>query len=307
MSEGIAFVNGEYLAPSMARMSIFDRAFSAGDGIYDVARTFGHKPSKLRAHCERFCRSAAYTRIPLPYNPSEMEEIALEVLKKNLPLVGPHDDRILWMIATRGIETPTRNPLDTTKPTVIAYTLPINAHRFAKFYRTGAHLITASTRRTPPECLDPRAKITNKMNHLQAELEAKAVDREAIALMLGTDGLVAEATWANVFFVKGGQVFTPRPKNILLGVMRENVIELAPKANIEVVEGDFYNADITLADEIFITTTSCSILPIGKFNGRPLSEVPGPVTVRLMNAWSREIGLDFVAQAEKLAGGGVAT
>jgi branched-subunit amino acid aminotransferase/4-amino-4-deoxychorismate lyase len=145
--------------------------------------------------------------------------------------------------------------------------------------------------------LDSRAKITNKMNHIMAELEAKSVDREAIPLMLGVDGLITEASFANIFFVKDGRLCTPREKNILLGIMRENVIELALKANIEVVQGDFYPYDVALADEIFLTTTSFSILPVGRFNGRSLGEVPGPVTSRLSHAWSREIGVNFVQQA----------
>jgi branched-chain amino acid aminotransferase len=301
VSERTIFLNGEYVLESAARISVFDRVVSAGDGIYDVARTFGHKPNKLRAHCERLCRSALYTRIALQYSAEELEAIGVEVLRRNLLGIDKRDDRILWYVVTRGQEIATRNPIDATTPTVIVYTVPPNYHRFSKFYRIGAHLITAATRRTPTECLDPRAKITNKMNHIMAEIEAKAADREAIALMLGTDGLVAEASYANVFFVKDGRLCTPRSKNILLGIMRENVIEIAPKANIELVEGDFFPYDFLLADEIFLTTTSFSILPIGRFNGKSLAEVPGPVTSRLMNAWSREIGVDFVAQAETLS------
>jgi branched-chain amino acid aminotransferase len=285
-----------------ASVSVFDRAFCAGDGVYDVARTFRHQPDKLLAHCERFCRSAAYTRIALPYTAAELEAFGRDVLRVNCADIDPDDDRILWYIATRGVDPPTRNPLDASAPTVMIYTLPINYHRFAKAYRVGAHLLTATTRRTPPECLDPRAKITNKMNHIQAELEVKAVDRDAIPLMLGTDGTVAEASWANVFFVKDGRVFTPRPKNILLGIMRENVLEIAPQAGIEVVEGDFYPYDFLLADEIFLTTTSCCILPIGRFNGKALASVPGPVTSRLTQAWSEHIGVDFVGQAARFTG-----
>lgn len=297
MSENVVFLNGQYVPEAQGAVSVFDRAFCAGDGIYDVARTFQHEPDKLLGHCERFCRSAAYTRIDLPYSARELETIGRTVLRMNCAGVGADDDRILWMIATRGIDPPTRNPLDAAAPTIIVYTLPINYHRFAKAYAMGAHLITATTRRTPPECLDPRAKITNKMNHIQAELEVKAVDRDAIPLMLGTDGTVAEASWANAFFVKGGRVFTPQPRNILLGIMRENVLEVAPSAGVEVVQGDFYPYDFLLADEIFLTTTSCCILPIGRFNGKPLAPVPGPVTTRLMQAWTRHIGVDFVGQA----------
>jgi branched-chain amino acid aminotransferase len=301
MSERIVFLNGQFVPAATASVSVFDRAFCAGDGIYDVARTFRHQPDKLRAHCERFLRSAAYTRIAVPYTADELEAFCRKVVRHNCAQISAEDDRIIWMIATRGVDPPTRNPLDAAAPTVLIYTLPIAYQRFARAYRQGANLITASTRRTPPECLDPRAKITNKMNHIQAELEVKAVDRDAIPLMLGTDGTVAEASWANVFFVRDGRVFTPQPRNILLGIMRENVLEVAPAAGIEVIQGDLYPYDFQLADEIFLTTTSCCILPIGRFNGKALA-APGPVTTRLSQAFSKHVGLDFVAQALSLAG-----
>jgi len=301
MKEPVVFLNGQYMPESAARVSVFDRAFCAGDGIYDVARTFGHVPNKLREHCARFLRSAAYTRIDLRYTERQLEEIGLEVLKHNLGSVDKADDRMLWMIATRGNDPPSRNPYDAVSPTLIVYTLPINSARFAKYYQTGATLVTVGTRRTPPECLDPRAKIINKMNHLQAEFEAKAVDREAFALMLATDGTVAESSASNVFFGRGSRLFTPR-RNVLLGIMRENIFELARASDVELVEDDFYPYDIALADEIFLTTTSFSILPIGRFNGRSLAPVPGPLTTRLMNAWRGVVGIDFVQQAIALSG-----
>lgn len=301
MSEPTVFLNGSFVPQSAAQVSIFDRAFCAGDGIYDVARTFGHKINSLRKHCERLLKSARYTRIDLPYSLEDLEKICTDLLERNMPAVDASDDRILWMIATRGIDTPSRSPLEKTPPTFMAYTLPINAQRFAKYYGTGVHLITAATRRTPHECLDPRAKIINKMNHIKAELEAKAVDHEAMALMLAMDGTVAESSASNVFMVSGGKVLTPR-SNVLLGIMRENLIETAIKTGIEVIEADLYPYDFALADEIFLTTTSFSILPVGRLNGVALTSAPGPVTARLMKAWSEEIGIDFVAQARGLAG-----
>jgi branched-chain amino acid aminotransferase len=298
MNERVVYLNGSFVPESKATVSVFDRSFMGGDGIYDVARSFGHRPNKLLVHCRRFAQSARYTRIPLGHTAEQMESICLDLFERNKALLRDGDDYMFWMIASRGIDPPSRNPLEAGKPTVVAFNLPINYARFAKFYKRGAHLITAATRRTPADCLDPRAKITNKMNHVMAEFEAKSVDPEAIALMLGTDGFVAEASFANVFFVRDGRVFTPRSKNILLGIMRENVVELAPKANVEVVEGDFMPYDLYLADEMFITTTSFSILPISRLNGRELAGgIPGPVTSRLIAAWNRSVGLDVVDQA----------
>src|SRR5687767_5150973 len=121
MIESIVYISGSYVPASEARISIFDRVVSAGDGVYDVARTFGHKPNKLQAHCNRLLRSAQYTRIALSQSADELHAIGLEVLKRNLAGVDRRDDIILWYVATRGGETPTRNPMDAAAPTLMVY------------------------------------------------------------------------------------------------------------------------------------------------------------------------------------------
>jgi branched-chain amino acid aminotransferase len=298
VSERVVYVNGEFVPESRAVVSVFDRGFASGDGVYDVARSFGHRPHKLREHCERLLRSLQYTRIGLDLSAAEVEKIALEVFDRNKPLLGPTDDYMIWIIVSRGIEPPSRNPLDAGRPTVVVYTIPPYFRRFAKFYRIGAHAITTSTRRTPPECLDPKAKVTNKMNHIQAEFEAKLADPEAFPLMLDLRGHLAESSNANFFFVRHGRVFTPRAESILLGEMRAGVFEIAPSARVEIAEGDFTPYDAYCADEAFLTTTSFSILPVGRFNGKALpAGIPGPVTGRLIQAWNRSVGIDVVAQA----------
>jgi branched-chain amino acid aminotransferase len=295
------YLGGRFLKESEASVSPFDRALNSGDGIYDVARTFGHKPNSFRAHAERFVRSARYTQINLGASADAVERILIDIFEKNRSFLAANDDFLVWIIATRGIDPPTRNPLHAGRPTVICYCMPINYYRFAKFYVAGARLVTVSTRRVPVECLDPRAKITNKMNHIQAEFEARAFDPDAFPLMLATDGTLAESSMANVFFVRDGRVFTPR-RNILEGIMRQNVLQVAPTASVEVFEGDFTVYDILVADEAFLTTTSFSILPVGYINGRQFpTEIPGPITQRLMTAWHRKVGVDFVAQAQSHA------
>jgi len=77
------------------------------------------------------------------------------------------------------------------------YGLPLQFSVHAKYYRAGAHVVVPSIRRTPPECVSPRAKVSNKMNHFQAELEVRALDPEAFALMLDVDGYIAESTGAD--------------------------------------------------------------------------------------------------------------
>ena len=83
----IVFLNGSFVLESEAKVSVLDTGFNAGDGVYDVTRTFGHKPFRLREHTERLFRSLRYTRIDCGFAPEEIEKITQEVLARNRPLL----------------------------------------------------------------------------------------------------------------------------------------------------------------------------------------------------------------------------
>jgi branched-chain amino acid aminotransferase len=136
------------------------------------------------------------------------------------------------------------------------------------------------------------------MNHAMALWEARQVNPRCLPLMLDTDGNIGELNAANFFFVSGGKVCTSTDRNVLGGVSRSTTIDLARQLGIPVVEGNFTPYDVTVADEAFYTTTSPSLVPVKSFNGAPVGKgTPGPVTLRLMEAWIRLVEFDFVGQA----------
>src|ERR671914_867314 len=102
MEETIVYLNGTFVPQSEAKVSVLDSGFNAGDGVYDVTRTFGHKPFRLREHTARLLRSLRYTRIDCGISPEEMEKITLEILDRNKPLLGRDDDVALWQVVSRG-------------------------------------------------------------------------------------------------------------------------------------------------------------------------------------------------------------
>lgn len=294
MSERVVYLNGAFVNENDAKVSIFDRGFNSGDGIYEATRTFGHRFFRLGPHLDRLYRSLAYVRIDCGLSRSAMESTCLDLLERNRVLLGPDDEYSLWHVITRGPRPPARE----TGPTVAIWCMPVDFARYARDYVEGAVLVTPSTRRTPPECLDPKAKIINKMNHIVAAFEARAADPRAIPLMLDTDGNLAETDTTNVFFVAGGKLCTPGARTVLGGITREAIFELAAKLDVEVVEGAFTPYDVYTAEEAFICGTSGSIVPVARFNGARLGDgIPGPVTLRLMRGWIDMIGVDFVAQA----------
>ena len=297
MEERIVYLNGAFVPESQAKVSVLDSGFNAGDGVYDVTRTFRHKPFKLREHTERLFRSLRYTRIDCGMSLEEMEKTTLEVLERNKPLLGENEDCALWQVVSRGVRSSTGNRVS-GRATVTVYSVIVNFPEFASFYVEGAPLIIPSTRRIPPQCLESKAKITNKMNHNMAAFEAKQVDPRAIPLMLDIDGNLSETSAHNFFLVIDGKLCTPTDRNVLGGITKAVIFDLAKQLGVEIVEGNYTPYDLYNAEEAFLASTSPTFVPVRTVNGAKIGKgAPGPVTVRLIAAWNKMVGMDIVDQA----------
>ena len=297
MEERIVYLNGAFVPESQAKVSVLDSGFNAGDGVYDVTRTFRHKPFKLREHTERLFRSLYYTRIDCGMSLEEMEKTTLEVLERNKPLLGQNEDCALWQVVSRGVRSSTGNRVS-GHATVTVYSVIVNFPEFASFYVEGAPLVIPSTRRIPPQCLESKAKITNKMNHNMAAFEAKQVDPRAIPLMLDIDGNLSETSAHNFFLVIDGKLCTPTDRNVLGGITKAVIFGLAKQLGVEIVEGDYTPYDLYNAEEAFLASTSPTFVPVRTVNGAKIGKgAPGPVTVRLIAAWNKMVGMDIVDQA----------
>jgi branched-chain amino acid aminotransferase len=296
MEEGLCYVNGSFVRASEAKISIFDRGFTSGEGVYDVTRSFGHTLFKLDAHIARLYRSLKYTRIDCGLPIEEMTRLSTDVFERNKHLLAPDDDCALWQVVSRGSDRFAKGKPVTASVTV--FCLPIAYHSFAREYVDGCILVTPSTRRIPPQSLEAKAKITNKMNHTVAAFEAKQVNPRATPLMLDLDGNISETHLGNFFFVSGGKLCTSTDRTVLGGVTRSTLFSLANEMGIPVVEADFTPYDVYCADEAFTASTSPSIVPVKSLNGTNIgTSIPGPVTLKLMRAWEEMVGIDFVSQA----------
>jgi branched-chain amino acid aminotransferase len=297
MEETIVYLNGTFVPQSEAKVSVLDSGFNAGDGVYDVTRTFGHKPFRLREHTERLFRSLQYTRIDCGMSVEDMEKTTLEVLERNKKLLRENEDCALWQVVSRGVRSIRGNRVS-GGATVTVYPVIVNFPEFASFYVEGAPLVIPATRRIPPQCLESKAKITNKMNHNMAAFEAKQVDPRAIPLMLDIDGNLSETSAHNVFLVLNGTLCTPSDRNVLGGITRTAIFELAKKLGVQVVEGNYTPFDLYTAEEVFLASTSPTFVPIKTVNGVQIGKgAPGQVTLRLIGAWNQMVGIDMVDQA----------
>ncbi len=301
MSMRQVYLSGQMVPESEAKISIFDSAVLLGDTVTESTRTFGHRPFKLDRHLTRLYKSLKVTRIDPGCSREQMTRITLEVLAANAACYGPEDDCWLVHNISRGLFIPGPDPtVPHSRPTIMIYTLPLDLRGWARFYADGCHAVTAMSRVIPSQALDARIKNRSRMAYTLAELEVKLVDPQAQGILLDVDGNVAENKGGNVFLVADGVLKTPRTGNCLAGISRETVLELAGQLGLAMQECDLQPYDLYTADELFFTSTPYCLLPATRINGLPVgSGRVGPVTKRLLTAWSELVGLDIVAQAER--------
>ena len=295
--ESIIYLNGKFLPEYKALVPVTERGFFGGDGVYEVTRTFRHKLFRLDTHLDRLFRSLAYVRIDPGLTRAELANATEQTLTQNLGRVDAESDYAVWHVITRG-DNVTGRPSSTI---VSMFCVEIDFDNFAASYLEGIELVTPGVRRTPPDSIDPKAKVLSRMNQIQAAIEVKRANPRATPLMLDAAGNIAETNTGNFFFVADGRLCTSSPRNVLGGVTRTAILEIAKKLGIETVEGDFTPYDIYAADEAFICSTTPVILPVNKLNGTKINDtegkLPGPVTLRLIKHFIDQAETDFVEQA----------
>jgi branched-chain amino acid aminotransferase len=291
-----AYVNGTMVHSQEATVSLYDRGILWGDAVYEAIRTYHGNPFRVADRIERFFRSLYYARIDPGFSKETLRQITDDVLQANAPLLGPHEDLTINYYASRG--SMAIRDGRTPAGTVAVFCQPIAFASFARFYVTGAAAVIPATRRTPPQCVSPKAKVSNKMNHFVAELEAKASNPDAYAIMLDLDGNITEGSSANFLFIADGRIKIPDTRFVLSGADMAALLELAAGMGMAADEGTYTTYDVYNAQEAFLTTNSFGILPIVSLNGLPIGTGKvGPITRRLMATWSEMVGMDFVAQA----------
>lgn len=298
MQERVVYLNGEMIPDSQAKVSIHDYGFLMGDAVFDTTRTFGRQIFKLDEHLERFYQSLKYMRLDPGLTKDDMAQLTMQVLETNLPMLQENGDYWVTQRVTRGERVYGGAAVGELKPTVLIECQPLPFAARAQYYRDGLPVVVPSVRRTPPASMSPRAKVHNYINLIQGELEVKAQNPNAWAILLDMNGNIAEGMGSNFFIVKDGVVMTPREQYVLGGISRETVLQLAAECQIEAREADIDLFDAYTADEAFVTSTSFCICPVISVNGSVIGtgQLPGPVTDRLLQAYSELVGLDIVAQ-----------
>lgn len=295
-----AYYNGSIVPLSEVRLSIFD--FLA---VYEMTRTFNHKPFLLDRHLARLQKSARLAEIECGLTLAEIEKLTLEVVEANLPAVEDSVDLFIRHDLTRGpMRHYTRFVPESHGPALIISCTPLTDYlgRVAKAFDAGLHAVVPTQQAIPSRYLDPKAKTRSRQHYQSANIQAERIDHGAWAVMLDEHGFLTEGTSANFFIVRDGAIISPRGRNILRGVSRSYVQELATGLGLEYLEADIEPYDVMEADEAFFSATSYCLVPVSRFEFRPIGDgKPGPVVKRLLQEWSRRVGVDIVGQSKAMA------
>lgn len=295
-TEPIVYLRDRFLPATDAHLSIYDLGIVLGATITDLLRTFRQEPYRLEQHVARFHESCRYARIAPPLAAAALGEATRELIRHNAALLPTGGELcVVYFI------TPGESPIYAGSaagvnavPTFCIHSFPMPFALFRRFFVDGIHLVVPQTRHVPPVCVDPKVKNRSRLHWWLAEQEAKLVDPGAMPLLLDTEGNLTETSGANFLLVKNGEVLSPTPRNILLGVSRHVIRELCGRLGIGFRERDLQLYDAVTADEAFVATTPYCMAPVTRINGMPVAR--GPVFERLIEAWSGDVGVDIRRQ-----------
>lgn len=273
------WLNATLVPITEARVSVLDHGLLYGDGVFEGIRVYHQQAFMLKEHLDRLWQSAQALAIHIPYSKSELADACTLLIQRN----GLKDGYIR-LVVTRGEGTLGLDPRNCHSPSVfILYRGLKMADESIQL--KGARLITASVRRTPTDVLEPKIKTLNYLNNILAKMEANVAGMDD-AIMLNDLGHVAEASAANIFIIKEGQLATPPiDAGILQGITRDCVLQLAEESGLVVFEKPLTRYDIYNADECFLTGSGAELIPVGELDGRKIKSCPGVIFKQLKQAF----------------------
>jgi branched-chain amino acid aminotransferase len=276
MSELVS-VNGKISKPEEAQISVFDRGFLFGDGVYEVVRSYGRILFAVEDHIDRLINSAL--RIDLKIGLSK-EEIIKELYR--IYNHADQDDMYVRLVITRGQSQRINiDPSQPLKPNIVVYLKDIEKSD-PKFHTDGVDIVTASVYRNSKKSLDPNIKSGNYLNNIMAIGEAKKKNVYD-AVMTNSEGQITEGPTWNIFMVKDGRIIGPPDQSdILHGITRKILKAICLKNSLKWEEKNFTVSEFKMADEGFSTGSVKEVLAIRSLDGVKIGTgKPGPMTQKL--------------------------
>ena len=278
----ICWINGDWLPPEEARVSVLDRGFMFGDGVYEVLPVYQGKPFSVPEHLARLARSLQEVRISPPMPDSDWKQLITEGVRRcGAPFAS------VYIQVTRGVATERRHEFPAAEPTVLL--MVTGAPGLERREIRPLDMVTLEDYRWGKGHIKSISLLANGL--LRNEAMALGAD-DAILIR---DGYVTEATASNVFIAKNGIIATPARSNYLLhGITRDHVLNLVRREDLPVEERNVSLEDLASADEIWVTSTGHEAWPVGTLNGKVVGNGQGGIIWTEVDTLFQQLKADFL-------------
>lgn len=274
----LCWMNGHYIEEQEMKISPFDHGFLYGLGFFETFRTYEGQAVLLQAHLNRLLEALKEYRIAFPYTLAELEEIIHQLNAQD------GQDGYFRLNVSAGPHSIGLAPTEYAEPTVIVFRKPLQVAARG----TEKQAVWLKTPRNSPE-QEVRYKSHHYGNNVRARLELPSL-AEFEGFFTTNQGIIAEGITSNVFWVKGGILYTPSIETgILPGITRKVVLELAQQMEIPVREGAFIKLELEQADECFITTAVQELVPISNIGDTRFAGNEGRIYGKLHNVYLQNI------------------
>lgn len=277
-------INGALKPRGEAMVSVFDSGFMLGDGVWEGMRVHKGKIAFLDRHLDRLFEGAKALALNIGLTREELARRLFDTLAANQMEEGVH----IRLMVTRGMRsTPYQDPRTIVSGATVVIVPEYKVPPKDAATR-GLKLFTVHVRRGDPAVQDQKINSHSKLNCILACIQAIEAGADE-GLMLGPHGFVATCNSTHFFIVRKGELWTSSGKYCLGGITRGLVIEIAREAGIPVLAKDFSLTDVYGANEAFVTGTFAGVTPVREVDGRKYDDVPGPLTRRLQELYSKRV------------------
>ena len=278
-NDSIVYLNGEYLRLGDAKVSVLDRGFIFGDGIYEVVPAYGRKPFRMDGHLARLERSLASIKINVGLQRSDWEALVVGMLER-----APFETSMAYLQVTRGVARRDHAFPKEATPTVFCMVSPFERPA-AALRDQGIAVISVPDLRW----LHCEIKSVSLLGNVLARQQA--VDAGVDEVVQFRDGFLSEGASCNVWVVKNGALLAPLRNNLILEGIRYRLLEeLAQAAGIRFESRQISQQEVEEADELMLTSATKEVLPVVKFNGKLVGNGrPGPVYAKLRAGYDKAV------------------
>jgi branched-chain amino acid aminotransferase len=281
----LIWMNGELIPWEDAKVHVLTHGLHYGTGVFEGVRCYDTEigPAVFRNadHIDRLFKSAELYYMPIPYSREQLRQATLETISRN-----SFRECYIRPIVFRGYGTMGLFPLDAPVDVTIA-AWPWGAYLGEEGKAHGIRAKVSSWRRISPDSLIPHAKASGQyLNSILAKIESHKAGYDE-AILLDDHGHVCEGSGENIYVVRDGVVYTPpQTAGILDGINRKSILQIARDLGFSVVERDLARAELTLADEVFLSGTAAELVPVREIDDHAIgSGEPGEITQTLQKAF----------------------